>query len=168
MKNKLRMIDINFASMYMGWFLTLGVTALVLVITISALTGAEGLRNHRPLVLEVPGPGGDGEALVRFQPLRDLRAMETGRAVRAQARGDQWCGDCDLFVFPVGEFLRAPQSRDLVPIYSIERMKRRRNAAVLIARTKEPLSESPPVAKTSKMLSRICNTVTSNVPPPRS
>jgi hypothetical protein len=146
MKNKLRMIDINFASMYMGRFLTLGVTALVLAITISALTGAGGLRNHRPLVLEVPGSGGAGEALVRFQPLRDLLALETGRAVRVQVRGDQWSGDCDLFVFPVGEFLRAPHTRDLVPIYSIEPLKQRRNTAVLVARTKEPVSESPPAA----------------------
>jgi hypothetical protein len=141
MKNKLRMIDINFASMYMGRFLTVGVTALVLAITISALTGAGGLRNHRPLILEVPASSGDASG---FEALRDLLAMETGRNVRAQARGDQWCETCDLFVLPIGEFLPAQRQGELVALYSIEPMKRRRNAAILVARANDPLPESPP------------------------
>jgi hypothetical protein len=36
------------------------------------------------------------------------------------------------------------------------------------SKSSPPRNESPPVASTSKILSRICRTVTSNVPPPRS
>jgi len=146
MKNKLRMIDINFASAYLGRFLTVGVTGAVLAITISALTGAGGLRNHRPLILEVPAVGGARNAEARFEPFRDLLAIETGRSVRAHARGDQWCGECDLYVFPIDQFLTLGRVRGLVPLYAIEPTKNGRNAAVLIARKGSPPMGAPPAA----------------------
>jgi hypothetical protein len=145
MKNKIRMIDINFASAYMGRFLTLGVTVLVVAVTVSALVSGGGLRDHRTLILEVPG-GVHGGPEARFGPFRDLLAAETGRAVRERVRQDGWCDECDLFVFPIIEFIDGRALRDLVPLYAIERMKRGRDAAVLIARAGEALSDSIPPA----------------------
>lgn len=134
MKNKFQMIDINIASTYMGRFMTLGVTAIVLAITVSALTGRGGLRTHQPVELVVPSGTGDSEAEARFGPLQELLTIETGRNVRAHARAEQWCDDCDLFVMPISEFLSERRSRELVPLYSIEAVERGRDAAVLIAR----------------------------------
>jgi len=146
MKNKLRMIDINFASAYLGRFLTVGVTGAVLAITISALTGAGGLRNHRPLVLELPAAGAGRNAEARFEPLRGLLAIETGRLVRAHARGDQWCGECDLYIFPIAQFLDLGRVHGLVPLYTTEKTKNGRNAAVLIAKKGLPETGAPPAA----------------------
>jgi hypothetical protein len=144
MKNKFRMIDINIVSTYMGRYLTLGVTVVVLAITISALTGPGGLRNHRPLTLVVPSRPGGGDTTPRFEPLRELLAIETGRRVWLQNRAEESCRDCDLFVMTLQEFLDEQRFRDLVPLYSIEAIERGRDAAVLIARGGVAPMGSPP------------------------
>lgn len=143
MKNKLRMIDINVASSYMGKFLTLGVTAAVLAITVSAMYGPGGFRNHRPLLIEVPASGG----AERYRPLRDLIAIETGRSVMIRVRGEQSCEDCDLYVFPIEPFLSQGSARGLTPLYAVEPIGPGRNAAVLIARRAAPPPDSPPAAE---------------------
>jgi len=145
MKNKLRMIDINIVSAYMGRFLTAIVTVIVLAITISALLGGGGLRGHRALLVEVPAVGLEQAAADWYGPFRDLLAMETGRAVAVRARtGADGSGDrCELYVMPAREFVAAGQARDLVPLFSVCPLELRRDEAVLIARRGAPIPEVP-------------------------
>ncbi|MGD8414102.1 MAG: PhnD/SsuA/transferrin family substrate-binding protein [Candidatus Latescibacterota bacterium] len=144
MKNKLRVIDINFASAYLGRFLTVGVTAAVLAITISALTSSGGLQNRSPIVLSVPGGSVAKGAVTNFEPLRELLACERGRAVRMVPRGNGWCEECDLYVLPIDQFLGSGRKNGLVPLYAVEPVDRGRNAAVLISRTGFDTQARPP------------------------
>ena len=137
MKNKLRMIDINIVSAYMGRFLTAIVTVVVLVITISALVGRGGIRDHLTLLVEVPAAVTDGAdaAAEQYEPLRYLLAQETGRTVKVHVREADSCEECELFVLALEDFITGRGKRELVPLYSINPMERKRDAAVLIARS---------------------------------
>jgi hypothetical protein len=143
MKNKLRMIDINIVSTYMGRFLTIIVTVIVMAITVSALVSKGGMRNHQSLLVEVPPVAGEPDASAWFEPLRDLLAVETKRTVKVQVRGGGWRGGCELYVFPIAEFLAVGQHHGLVPLYEIGSLERRRDAALLIARNAESSPAEP-------------------------
>jgi hypothetical protein len=134
MKNKIRLIDINIVSAYMGRVLTVFVTILVLAITLSALFGDGGLRNHVPLVVEVPASGGEVTDPACYRALRFLIAAETGRSVSVATRGPDWSEGCELYVLPIREFFRARSQLGLEPLYAFCRARRGADAAVLIAR----------------------------------
>jgi hypothetical protein len=141
MNNKIRLIDINIVSEYMGRFLTLIVTLLVLAITLSALVGGDGILNRTAITVEVPR-GSDPE---RNRALRQLIASETGRLVTVSPREADWNGAHDLYVLPVREFMAARARFGLEPLYSLCRMKRRSEAAILISRSGVEPPESPGV-----------------------
>jgi ABC-type phosphate/phosphonate transport system substrate-binding protein len=143
MKNKLSVIDINIVSAYMGRFLTAIVTVIVLGLTVSALVGRGGMRNHVPLVIAVPAVDGADATVARFEPLRQMLARETGRTVKVQARKNDGCGRCELFVLPIDELLSGRDGHGLVPVYVICAMDRGRDAAVLIAKKGVEAREVP-------------------------
>lgn len=139
MNNKIGLIDINIVSEYMGRFLTLIVTLLVLAITLSALVDGEGIYDHAAITLEVPR-GGDPE---KDRALRQLIVSETGRSVALTQRETDWNGTRDLYVLPVREFMEARARFGLEPLYSFCRLKHRSEAAILISRPGAGLPESP-------------------------
>ena len=134
MNNKIRKIDINIVSAYMGRLLPVIVMLMVLAITLSAVVGVGGLRDHVILVVGVPQNGGTGSAQERYAPLRQLLARETGRTVSLSPRGTDWNDGCDLYLLETGEFVKEREKRGLVAVYSFSRMQRRSDAAILVSR----------------------------------
>lgn len=147
MKNKLRLIDINIVSAYMGRFMTLFVMAAVLAVTISALFSKGGVRDHLTLTIQVPSGRSADDALDFYEPLRYLLAKETGRTVRVQApappaarpTSDNWCGECELYVLPMEDFVASREEQRLTALYSISPTEHRRDTAVLIKRHGETI-----------------------------
>jgi hypothetical protein len=134
MKNKIRLIDINIVSSYMGRFLTAIVTVLVLAITISALMSEGGIRGHTALVLGLGPVGTIDETLDHYEPFRSLLASETGRKVEVHALEPEMPAPCELYVLPVRQFIEHGYDAGLAPLYSTCRMDGGRDSAVLISR----------------------------------
>lgn len=134
MKNKVRLIDINIVSSYMGQFLTAIVAALVFAITISALTSKGGVRDHLTLVMGVAPVGTGDETLDYYEPIRCLLAKETGRSVTVHSLEGGWDSGCELYITPVEEFLHRSEEAGLTPLYTTCRASRGRDSAVLISR----------------------------------
>lgn len=143
MKNKVRLIDITVVSEYMGRFLTAIVSAIVIVITVSALVSKGGVRDHKTLLVGVPPMQGVDATEDYFEPLRLLLALESGRTVEVDSHTPGWCRQCELHLLPIAEFVAVAAERDLVPIYSICRTRSGADAAVVVARSDDIRSLVP-------------------------
>lgn len=135
----MRLIDINIVSGYMGRFLTLIVTVLVLAITLSALIGLDGVADHSPIAMEVPQSGN----AVGYEALGSLITRITGRPVSIGHRDGGWNEGYDLYIFSTSEYMENAAAHSLEPLYAFCPMKRRSDAALLIARPGANPAETP-------------------------
>jgi hypothetical protein len=132
MKNKVKLIDINILSSYMGRRLTGLVTLLVLALTISALFYRGGFLRHSPIEVCVVGESPETGNRHKFEPLRNLLAHETRRSV-AFKFFENPTPSFELYIMPVLEFLREEKKLDIVPLYAYKTMHRGPDRAVIIA-----------------------------------
>jgi hypothetical protein len=143
MDNKMRVIDINIVSAYMGRFLTIIITLMVMAITLSAIVGGDGFSGQKNLVLGVPQNGGNGEMQERDAALSQLIAGETGRSVAIRLCGVDWDDGCDLYLLEAGEFVEEREKRGLVALYSVGRKQSGGDAAILVSRRGARVPDSP-------------------------
>jgi hypothetical protein len=150
MKNKIRVLDYNVLSNYLGRFTTLLVGLLVLGLTISALMSDNGLRDQTVLVVQIASPDGGGSEEFAAT-LKTLLARATGRDVRLVHSGQDGV-QCELAVVATREFYRnfSPPLRDhsegrnWVPLYSIDAVASGGQRAVLVGRADAtPLGNDP-------------------------
>lgn len=134
MDNKMRVIDINIVSAYMGRFLTVIVMLMVLAITLSAIVGGDGFGGHNNIVVGVPDNGETGGGQEGAAALRQLIARETGRPVTIRSRGVEWDDGCGLYLMETGEFVEERVRRGLVALYSVGRNQGGSDAALLVSR----------------------------------
>lgn len=134
MKNKIRLIDINIVSSYMGRFLTAIVAVLVLSITVAALVDEDGNRDHKVLVLGVAGLGSTEKTLEYYEPFKDFLARSSGRAVKVRVIDGEIDPECELYLLPWREYFYGGRNLALLPIYSVCRVSGGRDSAVLIVR----------------------------------
>lgn len=134
MKNKVRLIDVNIVSSYMGRFLTVIVTVAVLAITVSALVSDGGNPHRRTLVLGVAADGNEPEYPEHFEPLKAVLARESGRLVELRRVSTNPEPACELYVMPAVDFLERDYDGQLVPVYSICALAGGRDNAVLLSR----------------------------------
>ena len=133
MKNKTRIIDVSMLSSYMGRWLTLGVTILIILVAASALfNGDHGA--HRDIIrVCVPAGLHSGESASKFEPFRALLSRESRRPVVLVECADEWPADCELFVMPVDEYLRHAPDLPISPLFEIRTSERQPDKAILIA-----------------------------------
>jgi len=147
MKNKLRLIDINILSTYMGRFLTAIVTVLVLVITVSALLGGRAIVRPMLAEIQVPSVGARAETLSHYEPLRLLVAEATGWRVSLVVENEADEADADLYLTPLRDFLELREALDLEPVLSLKSAAGQ-DSAVIVAlpgpRSLDPLRDIAP------------------------
>lgn len=145
MKNKLSLIDVSILSSYMGKALTLFVTLFVVGIAASALIHGGGVEKNVVRVYVPAGPH-PGEAVERFEPLRSLLVGQTRRPVTLVECAGDWPRGGDLYVMPVGEYLRREGELGVSAIYEVGSSERRLDKAVLVAL---PSGEPPDLSSVS-------------------
>ena len=128
MRNKLKLVDFNILSSYMGRFLTLIVMVLVFAITMSALLSEGGLREQR--VFEMCIPSGTVE---RYSPLRELLANVMSRTMILQECDNKCEHRCELRVMDVAEFLVERERFGAGQAFALNRAERGTDRAVLIS-----------------------------------
>jgi hypothetical protein len=143
MDNKMRVIDINIVSAYMGRFLTVIVMLTVLAITLSAIVSGDGFDGHRNIIVGVPQKNGSGEIGDGGAALRQLVAGETGQPVSIRSRGTEWDDDCDLYLMDAREFVEERLKRELVALCSVGRKQGGSDAALLISRRGSTVPAAP-------------------------
>lgn len=137
-------------SSYMGRWLTLFVTIAVILIAVSAIFSG-GLGSRRDIIkLCVPAGLHAGESIERFEPLRALLSRESRRPVVLVECADRWPADFDLFVAPVGEYLRQAEELPIAALFEVGTTDRHPDKAILVA---GPASDGmdPPAARAGEI-----------------
>lgn len=135
MKNKIKIIDVNILSSYMGKWLTVFVAVFVVGVTISALLSRGGSTERNIVTIGVPQGRTPDDAARLYGPLRTLIVRETRRPVVVTPQAGEWSADLDLYVMPIHEFVRQADRLALVPIYEVNRTGRPTDYAILIVRS---------------------------------
>jgi ABC-type phosphate/phosphonate transport system substrate-binding protein len=117
MKHKIELIDFSVISTIFGKYLTVLVTLVVFAITTSALfsneSGVGGV-----LKIAVASGNSSQDQLDRFEPFGRLLSSEMRRAVEIvpYSKNEQ---EVDLYVLPLGQFIKQRRSLRLVPLRSL-------------------------------------------------
>jgi hypothetical protein len=133
MKNKTRIIDVSMLSSYMGRWLTLGVTILIILVAASALYNGDHGAHRDVIRVCVPAGLHSGESASKFEPFRALLSRESRRPVVLVECADEWAADCDLFVMPIDEYLHRAPKFPILPLFEIRTSERQPDKAILIA-----------------------------------
>ncbi|GEM_PF-4914265 len=133
MKNKVKLIDINILSSYMGRSVTGMVTALVIILTTSSLIGDGGLLNRSVLRIwaqeDVLG-GNDADDLECF---RSIISGQTRRPALLESGGDPPPVGMDLYILSIFSFFNLEDSLAVSALAAVRTSESRRDHAVIIA-----------------------------------
>ncbi|NIM18965.1 MAG: PhnD/SsuA/transferrin family substrate-binding protein [Candidatus Latescibacteria bacterium] len=138
MKNKANLIDYNILSSYMGKFLTLIVTLLVLGITISALIGGGRDASGEVLTIGIALEEPLEQAISRYEHLSNLIGSQTRQAVEVVPYSSPR-ETPDLYIVSLNKYLEIHKAVDLVPLFSVSDSRLDRDAAIII--TADPPGE---------------------------
>jgi len=142
MKNKIQLIDVTIISSYMGRWLTLLSTVLVIGIAVSAWLERGHLR-HNIISVCVADAVAPGDATEALEPFRVLLARETRRPVvlTVAPAGGQAGGAAapegghDMYIMPTAEYVATGEQLGLEALFEILDTERLNDQAVIIARS---------------------------------
>jgi len=141
MKNKVKLIDINILSSYMGRSLTWLVTVIVLGLTLSALFGGGGLLDHGATRVFVSFDVDECLGTRDWEPFRRLLARVTKRPVVLKV-SSEIPDDFDVFIGSTADFLEMRGKTELRAIATFKLSPVREKVVILAAAGAGPVDFS--------------------------
>jgi hypothetical protein len=137
MKNKLKIVDVNILSSYMGNWLTLAIVVFVFAVTVSALMSGGGGTERNIVNIYVSASDETRDPVVTYDPLRRMLSARTRRPAVVELCKEAWPPGGDVYVIPIADYLALRDQLGIVALFSVSATERQKDRSVIVARSSD-------------------------------